>query len=391
MPASQRLEDIASSLCYPPALLAAPRELFFCRVQAQVTSLPTPQPTTASSLTTVPPTQPCRGARGTYPLYCLVTRCESVKEGEGSAPRVAVLLTRSAAVPLQAHASLLSSLRPLLAASMHSNSARAQLRDALEAHPAPSEAAALVSCAPPHSPGRMSPAPPSHSPRWQADHLAAWSLPRLCRALSVPSMLQLLTAALLEHRICVHRGASACTLETSTAAALAPLALLHPFTWQGVLVSALPPQLSALLDAPVPFLVGLAAPCEPQHTLPSDDVTHVCLALDRVTFPPGTPRLPGLKSLSRALAHLHGRCAAGDQHAVKALCAAVQAHLELRLGLSAEALKQHAITRVAPCGERTSALLVGSYIESLGSSSARAFAGGLTQTSAFAALCDERL
>eukprot|EP00948_MAST-09A_sp_MAST-9A-sp1_P002206 g2206.t1 len=77
-------------------------------------------------------------------------------------------------------------------------------------------------------------------------------------ALGVDILLQLFTAVLLEKRILLH--SSQISLLTGTAEVLRQL--IYPFQWRHVYIPVLPWELITVLQAPIPFIVGLQTPDE---------------------------------------------------------------------------------------------------------------------------------
>jgi len=77
----------------------------------------------------------------------------------------------------------------------------------------------------------------------------------LFQCLSAKHVIQCFTVLLMDGRICL--SSSRVALLTPVAEAL--LALLQPFTFEGTYVPVLPSVMLDVLDAPVPFLVGVHA------------------------------------------------------------------------------------------------------------------------------------
>jgi len=84
------------------------------------------------------------------------------------------------------------------------------------------------------------------------DATAHWAVPRLLRLLPLHTLLRALAGALCEMQVVVISRDPA----RGAAAVLGLAALARPLLWVGPLVPVLPAQLHALLEAPVPFLVG---------------------------------------------------------------------------------------------------------------------------------------
>ncbi|CAN6486082.1 unnamed protein product [Victoria cruziana] len=87
----------------------------------------------------------------------------------------------------------------------------------------------------------------------EAFSLSVWTTATVCRALSLESVLALLTGALLEKQvvlICPNLG-------VLSAAVLSIIPMIRPFEWQSLLLPVLPRKMLDFLDAPVPFIVGI--------------------------------------------------------------------------------------------------------------------------------------
>lgn len=310
------------------------------------------------------------------PVYIVVLRARN--------NRIACAFTRSVA-SIQDVVSLLEMMAPLLGSN--DVAWREALTLALDARAMQQRCVA-------HGVGADTPLPPHHV-------LAQWALPKACTRIGVRSIVALLTAALLEHRILVVGP----DVQELSAVALAVSVLLYPFTWHGVLIACVTSDLMHMVDAPVPWIIGCPAPLAVAATnaASSGDVSTLTICTlhnDAVELPHNMPQLPGKRSLRRVLAQLHAALlaatVAGDDAscavATRAFCNAVQRHLEDRLRLQCHQLRVHSIGRHHG-GARLSALLCDSYLGSLLGvcPTTAAFARALIHTTCFAALCDERL
>eukprot|EP01112_Ceratiomyxa_fruticulosa_P010740 TRINITY_DN2856_c0_g2_i1.p1 TRINITY_DN2856_c0_g2~~TRINITY_DN2856_c0_g2_i1.p1 ORF type:complete len:706 (-),score=158.77 TRINITY_DN2856_c0_g2_i1:106-2223(-) len=124
--------------------------------------------------------------------------------------------------------------------------------------------------------------------------LAEWALVPFCMGLSLDNFLRIFAASLQECKIVFVVD----NLNLLSSALLSMIPLLYPFVWQGIYVPILPIPLQELLDAPVPFLVGVQS-LQKSHT----ECIVVDLKNDRITYqncdPP--PPLPEQKKLHHNL------------------------------------------------------------------------------------------
>ena len=139
----------------------------------------------------------------------------------------------------------------------------------------------------------------------EVNSLELWTVSCICRCLSLPNVIALVNVALLERPtvvVCPNSGILSATV-------LSLIPMLRPFTWQSVMLPSLPNDLLGLMDAPVPFVVGV------EHKSP--EVRARCGHLCRVNVYKNSvqlgaiPPLPGIKELTTALAPYHKRCAHG--------------------------------------------------------------------------------
>jgi hypothetical protein len=86
-----------------------------------------------------------------------------------------------------------------------------------------------------------------------ARELEGWAICVLCRALSVENIVTYLTAVLLERQIVVFES----NIAYLSAIVLSILPLLIPFSWQSLLLPIVPLDKQDLLEAPVPFVIGM--------------------------------------------------------------------------------------------------------------------------------------
>eukprot|EP00959_Pyramimonas_sp_CCMP1952_P272926 5705207-Pyramimonas_sp.AAC.1 len=113
----------------------------------------------------------------------------------------------------------------------------------------------------------------------------------------------MVTGALLERQlvvVCPNAG-------VVCAAVLSLVPMLRPFAWQSVMLPALPRSLLAVLEAPVPFVVGVTHK-DREVRAKSQGLSRVNVYKDKVKMAPGPP-LPRLKELLAALRPFHERLA----------------------------------------------------------------------------------
>lgn len=235
-----------------------------------------------------------------------------------------------------------------------------------------------------------------------AQALGAWTVTCLCRTLSLENILTFLTAVLLECRVivfCPHIG-----LLTGVVLSLVPLLL--PFSWHSLLLPVLPalsPVHLDLLDAPVPYVVGILHKTAEVRSR-CGDVVRVNVYKNQVKNS-GTPlpSLPQASALADALLGPYTELArlsrtpmidskpvhivTKDQMEVaKWFTVTVQRYLK---GLMVD-LKGYTITDVsagAASVQRTSVLLKEPFVDSF-SSRDKAFMRQFVETQMFSVYCD---
>lgn len=107
--------------------------------------------------------------------------------------------------------------------------------------------------------------------------LGAWNGDLAFRLLdkgSPPLLMQVLSCVMLEQQVVL----TSKSLENVSAVVLALMACMRPFQYQCVLLPVVPPALEDLLDAPVPFLLGMHASCV------SDSIGAIVVNLDAGTI-----------------------------------------------------------------------------------------------------------
>ena len=225
--------------------------------------------------------------------------------------------------------------------------------------------------------------------------LRSWTIMVLCRSLSLDNILSLLAGALFERQIvffCSNIG-------VLTSAVLALIPLLRPFTWESLILPALPTRYLDFLEAPVPFAVGI------QHKTPEiaqrcTDLIRVNLYKDKIKNAPMASAFPGYKSLHSDLMPWHKKlqeCSkysrrpchvvtSAEYIAVEAFLGVMRAHLS---GLLAD-LERHTITDVSPSGGGVRLLLEESLIESFPQKD-QPFMKEFSQTQMFSSFVDSAL
>ena len=236
-----------------------------------------------------------------------------------------------------------------------------------------------------------------------AANLGAWTVAALCRTLSLDSILTFLTAALLERQMvlfCPNVG-----LLSGVALSLIPLLL--PFSWQSLLLPVMPatPSRLDLLEAPVPFVVGILFKT-PEVRARCGSLVRVNVYKDRVRNAGSLPPLPQATELADALAGPYAELArAGRSRAAavrpvhtvsetqvklaQTFMSIIQRHLR---GLVSD-LKGYTITDVSHGGgeqHRVSVLLNESFIDSFQAKD-RPFMRQFSDTQMFSVYCDSVL
>lgn len=129
----------------------------------------------------------------------------------------------------------------------------------------------------------------------QEELFAEWGLPLTFHLLSFRVIIVMLSAILLERKVvvCCKR------LRFLSALVLSLPPLLRPFLYQSVIIPMLPQTLPHLLEAPVPYVIGVTH--IPEDTIISDDVVIINVEKDSYKSTLPVPTLPR----SRALYPLH--------------------------------------------------------------------------------------
>lgn len=221
--------------------------------------------------------------------------------------------------------------------------------------------------------------------------LRSWTVVVLCRSLSLENILSLLAGAMLERQIvffCSNIG-------VLTSAVLALIPLLRPFTWQSLLLTALPTNYPEFLEAPVPFAVGI------QHKTSEiaqkcTDLIRVNLYKDKIKNAPMANCLPGYKALHSDLLPWHKKLQESSKYSrrpshvvTSSEYIAIEAFLKRMRGYLTgllRDLKRHTITDVSS-PDSVSLLLEESLIESFPQRD-QPFMKAFSQTQMFASFVD---
>ena len=234
----------------------------------------------------------------------------------------------------------------------------------------------------------------------EASHLETWTVATLCRFLSLDNVLALLNAALLERQIVVFCP----NLGRLSAAVLGVVAALRPMRWQSLALPVTPASMLGVLDAPVPFIVGVQRKTSEARRA-SAHLTRVNLYKDDVKVRGGgaLPPLPRMKELAAILKPLHAatRDAAANargapvaepspaaRKAARAFLGAWRGYL--RSLVARDALRACAITDVNRASERVSILLKDSFAETFAKAD-RPFIRAFCETQMFDAFADDAL
>lgn len=125
----------------------------------------------------------------------------------------------------------------------------------------------------------------------QEELFAEWGLPLTFHLLSFKSIIVMLSAVLLERKVIV-----CCkSLRFLSALVLALPPLLRPFLYQSVIIPMLPQSLPHLLDAPVPYVIGVTQ--IPEESIIPEDVVIIDVAKNTFKSSLPIPLLPNSRQL----------------------------------------------------------------------------------------------
>ncbi|KAK3013808.1 hypothetical protein RJ639_009734 [Escallonia herrerae] len=158
----------------------------------------------------------------------------------------------------------------------------------------------------------------------EAVALSIWTIATICRVLSLESVmiwswlkfvtanvLTLVTGVLLEKQVVIECQ----NLGILSAIVLSLIPMIRPFEWQSLLLPVLPGKMLDLLDAPVPFIVGI------QHKsaelkVKTSNLVHVNVVEDQVRMC-YLPALPQHKQLVSKLAPIHARLSCENSYPLR--------------------------------------------------------------------------
>ncbi|KAL9168947.1 hypothetical protein ABFS82_04G047200 [Erythranthe guttata] len=228
----------------------------------------------------------------------------------------------------------------------------------------------------------------------EAHSLSLWSTATICRVLSLPSVLALVTGMLLEKQVVVLCP----NLGVLSAVVLSLIPIIRPFEWQSLFLPILPVKMLDFVDAPVPFVVGV------QHKLAdlkmkTGDLVQVNVVKDQVKTC-NLPQLPRHKELMSELRPSHAVLSREESISQKPVykCNKVQAEaageflavMRRYLESLCSDLWSHTITSVESNNDRVSILLKDSFIDSFPARD-QPFVKLFVETQLFTVLSDSRL
>ena len=225
------------------------------------------------------------------------------------------------------------------------------------------------------------------------DDSCQWAVAALCRTLSLETIMSFVHCVLLERQVAVVCS----SLEVMSAAVMALPQLIRPLQWQSVMLPVLPESLKTILEAPVPYVVGVQRKTGNMAPL-LKNVIRLSMKRDRIRLPRDLPSLPGKSELLQKLKPHYMRMqelpvkhgpllkqADGELGLeAKSMVNAIQEWISNRLVGN---LQMHSITDVSRSDKRVAVLYAESYLESFGSSG-NAFARQFLQTQMFSAHSD---
>nr|XP_033509707.1 uncharacterized protein LOC104087611 isoform X3 [Nicotiana tomentosiformis] len=229
----------------------------------------------------------------------------------------------------------------------------------------------------------------------EAVGLSIWTTATICRALSIETILALVTGVLLEKQVVI-----VCpNLGVLSAVVLSLIPIIRPFQWQSLFLPILPGKMLDFLDAPVPFIVGL------QHKptdlkMKSFNLVRVNVTKDQIKSC-YLPLLPRRKELLSELRPIHARLSREDSVAQRRpiyRCSELQAEAAAQfltvmrryLESLCSDLRSHTITSVQSNSDRVSILLKDSFIDSFPGRD-QPFVKLFVDTQLFTVLSDARL
>ena len=122
---------------------------------------------------------------------------------------------------------------------------------------------------------------------------AEWGLPLAFYQLSFKTIIQLLSAILLERKVVVYCK----NMRFLSSLVLAIPPLIRPFLYQSVMIPMLPEKLPSLLEAPVPYIIGVTFLPSSEHI--PDDAILLDVRKDSIKSTMPVPLLPNSKELKK--------------------------------------------------------------------------------------------
>mmetsp|Transcript_8723 Transcript_8723/g.32176 ORF Transcript_8723/g.32176 Transcript_8723/m.32176 type:complete len:857 (+) Transcript_8723:222-2792(+) len=207
-------------------------------------------------------------------------------------------------------------------------------------------------------------------PGEEAHVLQDWCIATICRVMSLENILSLLLNTVLEKQIvllCPKLG-------VLTTVCMAIPAMIQPFQWQSVMLPVLPEELLTVLDAPVPFVVGVQYKTDEVREK-SHGLMRVNIYKDKVTVPQSIARLPKHRQLSaKLLPHYQKLAGPLSQDGRKACHQCPPATSKVAAAFAGELkeyfrslvvdVPKYTITDVGTKGEKVSLLLKDDFVNS---------------------------
>ncbi|KAL0923386.1 hypothetical protein M5K25_007440 [Dendrobium thyrsiflorum] len=229
----------------------------------------------------------------------------------------------------------------------------------------------------------------------EAFAFSIWTVATVCRALSLESVLALVTAALLEKQVVVRCP----NLGILSAIVFSIIPLIRPFEWQSLFLPVLPRKMIDFLDAPVPFIVGIQFKPSDKK-LKAGNLIWVNVCKNKVNMR-SLPQLPCYRELVSELTPVHARLACENSIAKRHpvyKCSEVQAEAAgnflsiLRRFMESLCLnlRSHTITNIQANNDKVSLLLKESFIDSFPSKD-QPFMKLFVDTQLFSVLSDSRM
>ncbi len=215
------------------------------------------------------------------------------------------------------------------------------------------------------------------------------------RLLSLDNILIFLTAALLEQQVVVFCPC----LASCSAVVLSLVPMLRPYSYQCLILPVTPSAMMPLLDAPVPFVLGLQYKT-PEVAAKCQDLVRINVYKDQVSQV-GLPSLPAVKRLREKLLPYYTRLREAapaaerrpmhvvseeEKQAARGFAEVLRHHLGTMLG----DIRPHVITNVSLGRPQAGILMKGSLLETIPARD-RAFVKIFLETQLFAVWSDHEI